>query len=164
MKQKPRLRAIAAMSLNRVIGRNGGIPWHIPDEFRWFKQTTTGHTVLMGRKTYESIGRPLPNRRNLVVSRSGDIPGVETLTSLEGFDPERFAPEGKDVFVLGGAQIYSHLLPQCDDLLLTVIPREMGGDAFFPAFEDSFILQGKVLSHPEFEVFHYTSKHSVKNG
>ena len=146
------------MAQNRVIGKDGGIPWHIADEFRWFKRATTGHTVLMGRKTYDSIGRPLPNRRNIVVTRGEAIPGVETIATLDGFDPAQYAAPGTDVFVLGGAQIYALLLPKCAELLLTVIPRDVEGDAFFPPFEEHFTFQEIVLTHPEFEVHRYTAK------
>jgi dihydrofolate reductase len=79
-----RLKAIAAMSRNRVIGDGNRIPWHLPDDFKWFKQMTTGHTIIMGRKTFESIGRPLPNRKTIVISRSGFAhPGVVTVSNLE---------------------------------------------------------------------------------
>src|SRR5438132_11171950 len=84
------LKAIAAMSLNRVIGSGGKIPWHLPEDFRWFKQLTTGHVVVMGRKTFESLGKPLPNRTNIVVTRRGDLPGVVTIGDLTALDPEQF--------------------------------------------------------------------------
>ena len=87
------MKAIAAMSLNRVIGRAGNLPWHLPEEFRWFKQTTSGQAVLMGRKTFDSLGRPLPNRTNIVVTREGQIPGVETVRDLAAFDPTAYAPK-----------------------------------------------------------------------
>jgi len=147
------LKAIAAMSLNRVIGHQGQIPWRLPEDFRWFKRMTTGHVVLMGRKTFESLGKPLPNRTNIVVTRAGEIPGVLTLTDLRSFDPEVFAP--KEVFVIGGAQIYAQLLPLCSDLFLSVVQREVDGDAFFPAFEDDFEWVERPLQQPEFVVEHY---------
>ena len=147
------LRAIAAMSLNRVIGKDGKIPWHIPEDFKWFKKTTAGQAVLMGRKTYESLGRPLPNRRNLVVTRQADLgEGVEIVRELEGFDPADYAC---DVWVIGGAEIYRQMLGRCDDLYLSVIPRGIDGDTYFPEFEDQFELVGTVLQHPDFEVKHY---------
>ena len=155
MSHTPQLKAIAAMALNRVIGREGTIPWHISDELRWFKRATTGHSVLMGRKTYQSLGRPLPNRQNLVVTRGSHIEGVTTLHDLAGFDPAVYAAPGTDVFVIGGAEIYAQLLPRCDELLLTIIPRTVEGDAFFPEFEPLFELAETVLVHPEFEVRRY---------
>jgi len=147
------VKAIAAMSLNRVIGRDGRIPWHLPEDFRWFKRMTSGHVVLMGRKTFESLGKPLPNRANIVVTRRGEIPGVLTLADLRSFDPEAFAP--REVFVIGGAEIYAQLLPLCSDLYLSVVQREVEGDAFFPPFEDDFELLESPLRQPEFIVEHY---------
>jgi dihydrofolate reductase len=148
----PRLQAIAAMSLNRVIGRKGKIPWHLPEDFRWFKQKTVGNVVLMGRKTFESLGKPLPKRTNVVVTRGPEIPGVITLRDLADFDPAQFA---QPVFVIGGAEIYAQLLPRCSDLFLTVVQREVEGDAFFPAFEPLFEYADSPLATTEFEVRHY---------
>ncbi len=147
------MKAIAAMSLNRVIGREGKIPWHLPADFRWFKQCTTGQAVLMGRKTYESLGRPLPNRRNLVVTRGAVIPGVEMVSDLAGFDPDLLAPQ--EVWVIGGAEIYAQMLSRCSELYLSVVGREVEGDAYLPPFESEFRLEGIVLQEPEFEVRRY---------
>jgi dihydrofolate reductase len=147
------LKAIAAMSLNRVIGRAGQIPWHLPEDFRWFKRMTLGHVVLMGRKTFESLGKPLPNRTNIVLTRRGEIPGILTLADLRSFDPEAFAP--KEVFVIGGAEIYAQLLPLCSDLYLSVVQRAVDGDAFFPPFENVFELVERPFRQPEFVVEHY---------
>jgi len=158
MSNVPKLIAIAAMARNRVIGRGGTIPWHISDELRWFKRTTTGHTVLMGRKTFASLGRPLPNRRNLVVTHGPEIEGVTVIRDLATFDPAAFAAPETDVFVIGGAQIYAQLIPRCNELLLTVVPNEVEGDAYFPAFEPLFDFQEIVLVHPEFEVRRYVRK------
>src|SRR5438046_1174600 len=111
------------MSLNRVIGNGNKIPWHLPDDFKWFKQMTTGQIVVMGRKTFESIGKPLPNRETIVVSRSAtSIPGVRVVSSLEQINP---AAESRDVFICGGAQIYEQTLPRCSDLYLTLVKREV---------------------------------------
>ena len=149
------LRAIAAMSLNRVIGKEGKIPWHIPEDFKWFKRTTTGQAVLMGRKTYESLGRPLPNRRNLVVTRGGGLDGVEIVRDLEVFRPEDYPC---DVWVIGGAEIFRQMLRRCEGLYLSVIPRVVEGDTFFPEFEDRFEFLGTVLKHQDFEVREYRRK------
>ena len=158
MSEHPKLIAIAAMARNRVIGRAGAIPWRISDELRWFKRATTGHTVLMGRKTYASLGRPLPNRRNLVITRGPEIEGVTAIRDIDAFDPAAYADPGTDVFVIGGAQIYAQLLPRCAELLLTVVPLEVEGDAFFPEFEPLFDSRETVLVHPEFEVRRYVRK------
>lgn len=155
MSPSPQLIAIAAMARNRVIGREGAIPWHISDELRWFKKVTTGHTVLMGRKTYQSLGRPLPNRRNLVVTHGPDIEGVTVVRDLSTFDPSQYAAPGTDIFIIGGAAIYEQMLPRCEELLLTHVPLEVEGDAFFPEFEPLFDFAETLLVHPEFEVRRY---------
>jgi dihydrofolate reductase len=154
------LRAIAAMSLNRVIGKDGHLPWHIPEDFKWFKKTTSGAAVLMGRKTFESLGRPLPNRRNLVATRGPGLalstnPEVELIHDLTTFRANDFQC---DIWVIGGAEIYSKMLPRCESLYLSIIPREVEGDVFFPEFEDQFTLAGTVLTHPDFEVKEYRRK------
>lgn len=141
------------MSLNRVIGRDNKIPWHLPEDFRWFKQCTTGQVILMGRKTFESLGKPLPNRTNVVVSRSAELPGVEIVRDLESFNPEAYS--GREVWVIGGAEIYTQLLPKCTDLYLTVVQRDVEGDAYFPEFESLFEFVKIELRTPEFEVRHY---------
>ena len=151
-------KAIAAMSLNRVIGAGNQIPWHLPEDFKWFKQTTTGHVIVMGRKTFESIGRPLPNRTTVVLSRSHlQHPDVQTVRSLE-----ELAPLAGDhqVFICGGAQIYEQALPLCSDLYLTLVKREYEGDAFFPPFEDRFELVEEILDASEFKILHYQSRKS----
>ena len=146
-------KAIAAMSLNRVIGAGNRIPWHLPEDFKWFKQTTTGHVLVMGRKTFESIGRPLPNRTTFVLSRSAwSHPGVETIRSLD----EIAARTGdRQVFICGGAQVYAQALPLCDELWLTLVRRTVDGDAFFPPFEDQFALAEEIRDTPEFTILHY---------
>ncbi|HMP83284.1 MAG TPA: dihydrofolate reductase [Verrucomicrobiota bacterium] len=148
--------AIAAMSLNRVIGNGNQIPWHLPEDFKWFKATTTGHVIVMGRKTFESIGRPLPNRTTVVLSRSAwTHPGVTTIGSLEQLPA--LAGE-RQVFICGGAQIYQQTLPLCADLYLTLVKREVQGDAFFPKFEDQFELVEEIRDTPEFKILHYRRK------
>jgi dihydrofolate reductase len=149
-------KAIAAMSLNRVIGRGNQIPWHLPEDFKWFKRMTTGNVVVMGRKTFESIGKPLPNRQTIVVSRSGfSYPGVKTVMSLDEIDP---ANEAREVFICGGGQIYQQALGRCSDLYLTVVKREVEGDAFFPAFENQFGEVETLSDTPEFKIIHYRRK------
>ena len=146
-------KAIAAMSLNRVIGAGNQIPWHLPEDFKWFKQMTTGHVIVMGRKTFESIGKPLPNRETIVLSR-GDFtfPGVRVVRKLN--EVESLAI-GKEVFICGGAQVYQQALPLCSDLYLTLVKREVEGDAFFPPFEDQFELAEEIRDTPEFKILHY---------
>lgn len=136
------LSAIAAMAKNRVIGRGNAIPWHVPADFKFFKKTTMGGILLMGRKTFESIGRPLPGRITVVLSRAGTPPApapeAENLFRLRDLAAlDEIAPE-KKVFVAGGAEIYRLLLPFCEELFLTTIDAEPQGDAFFPPFENLF--------------------------
>jgi dihydrofolate reductase len=147
------LRAIAAMSLNRVIGAGGRLPWHLPEDFRWFKQVTWGGTLVMGRRTFESIGRPLPGRTTVVLSRAGfEFPGVRTVGSLEALG-DLALPE--PVFICGGAQVYALALPRCGELYLTLVWREVAGDAFFPPFEADFELVARLRETAEFSILHY---------
>jgi dihydrofolate reductase len=149
--------AIAAMAENRVIGRGGQIPWHLPDDFRFFKRTTLSHVLVMGRKTFESIGRPLPGRDTIVLTRSAwSHPGVVTATSLDALP---LAPEDpREVFICGGAQAYAQALPRCSELYLTHVHRTVEGDTFFPPFEEQFELTGVLLEHLDFTVRHYRNR------
>ena len=149
-------KAIAAMALNRVIGNGNQIPWHLPEDFKWFKATTTGHVIVMGRKTFESIGKPLPNRKTIVLSRSAwSHPGVKTISSLDALPA---LVSDKQVFICGGAQIYEQTLPLCSELFLTLVKREVAGDAFFPKFEDQFELVEEIRDTPEFKILRYQAK------
>jgi dihydrofolate reductase len=147
-------KAIAAMSENRVIGRGNTIPWHLPADFQWFKRVTMGHTLVMGRKTFESIGRPLPGRTTVVLSRSGFThPQVRTVRSLAEVAPESLFPG--EVFICGGAEVYAQALPYCSDLFLTRVKRVVEGDAFFPAFEEAFERVAQIEDNPDFCILHY---------
>ena len=114
-----------------------------------------GHSVLMGRKTFESIGRPLPGRRNLVVTRSGTIEGVEIIRDLEKFDSGRYEEEGKDLFIIGGAEIYRALLLKCDSIFVTLVKQEFEGDTYFPPFESDFELSEVIRETPTYDVLCY---------
>ena len=190
------------MSLNRVIGCAGGLPWHLPADFQWFKRATLGAFVLMGRKTFESLGKPLPNRTNIVLTRAprrlardlahaalfsgatvgGWVPRIGRPAYQLGFERmnerdvwlvgslprllaalERERPS-REVWVIGGAQIYEQLLPLCTDLFLSVVQREVEGDSFFPQFEPMFEFVETTLRHEEFEVRHYRNSSSVAPG
>lgn len=124
---------IAAMALNRIIGDKGTIPWKIPGEQKMFKEITFGHTVIMGRKTYEAIGCPLPGRTNIVVTRQADYqaPGCKIASDLVNA-LKACADEESEVFICGGGQLYHEALPLADRIYLTVIPREIAGDTYFP--------------------------------
>jgi len=124
--------AIAAVSLNRVIGKDGKVPWDIPEDLHRFMRLTRGHTVLMGRKSFESLGKPLPGRRNVVLS-SKPIPGVESYTSIDAALTE-LRNEDK-VFVIGGGEVFRQMLDRVDLIQLTIVEREVDGDTYFPHYE-----------------------------
>jgi len=147
------------MSLNRVIGAGNRIPWHLPEDFKWFKKMTTGQVIVMGRKTFESIGKPLPNRTTIVLTRSPEpIPGVRMLSDLSQLDAADPALGGREIYICGGAQVYKQALPLCSDLYLTLVQRVVEGDILFPAFEDQFELVEEVLERPEFKILHYRAR------
>ena len=131
---------IVAQAQNRVIGRNNALPWYLPNDLKYFKKVTLGKPIIMGRKTYESIGRPLPGRPNIVISRQQDyapegisvVPNLEEAISLAESLVE--INGGDEVMVIGGAQIYALALPQADRLYITQVHAEVEGDAHFPEF------------------------------
>jgi dihydrofolate reductase len=154
MSAMPKLTAIVAMTPGRVIGRDGGLPWHLPGDLAFFKRTTVGHPVVMGRKTWDSIGRPLPKRRNLVLTRDAGwhADGAEPLhapAELAGFPG---ISEGDRVFVIGGAAVYEAFMPWLEDLLVSHLHAEHPGDTWFPEFEQWFPCCETVETHPEFTV------------
>ena len=122
------------MSKNRVIGDSNTLIWHLPEDLKRFKQLTTGNAIVMGRKTYESIGGPLPNRRNIIITRNSDysVDGCEVVNSLE----EAFLLTGDDCFVIGGGEIYKQALDKSDRIYLTLIDKEYDGDTQFPEIGD----------------------------
>jgi dihydrofolate reductase len=125
---------LAAVGANLVIGRAGDMPWHLPPDLAHFKATTMGHTMVMGRKTYDSIGRALPGRRTVVITRQQGwhAPGVEVAHSLA----EALALAGPtEVFVVGGSEVYRQAMPFADQMMLTEIEQSPQGDIFFPTFE-----------------------------
>jgi dihydrofolate reductase len=126
---------IVAMDRNRAIGYRGKLPWHLPADLKFFKETTTGHTILMGRKTYESIGKPLPKRTNVVLTRNPSFhaEGVQVVHSLKEA-VQKF--EGDQLFIIGGAEIFTALLPAADKLIVTHIDHEFEADTYFPAIPE----------------------------
>ena len=151
----PSFTAIVAMAENRVIGAGNRLPWHLPEDFKWFKQQTLGKTLLMGRKTFESIGRPLPGRTTLVLSRTAaEIPGVTVIRSLD--EIAEVAPTASEVMVCGGAEIYRLTQPLWSEVFVTRVKRTVdGGDAFFPEFEAGFDEPEVVRDTPEFTILRY---------
>ena len=131
----PKLVLIVAMARNRVIGKDGNLPWRLPEDLKRFRSLTMGHPIIMGRKTYDSIGRALPGRRNIVVSRQRNlaIEGVETATSLPA--ALEMTSGADKVFVIGGEQIYQAALPMADRIELTRIEADFDGDVLFPEID-----------------------------
>lgn len=126
---------VVAMAENGVIGRDGGLPWRLPDDLKHFKRLTSGYTVIMGRKTFDEVGRPLPNRRNLVVSRNPGF-AAEGITVAPSLDAALALAAGEsEVFVIGGGEIYRQALPRADRLHLTQVHAAVDGDTTFPAFD-----------------------------
>jgi len=133
-----KLSLIVALSENGAIGNNGGLPWHLSADLRRFKRLTMGHVMLMGRKTWESIGRPLPGRTSIVISRQRDyrsgFDGVPVVVSLDNAlaEARNVVDETAEVFVIGGARVYEMVFPRVDRLQLTRVHAEVDGDVFFP--------------------------------
>jgi dihydrofolate reductase len=151
-----KLCAIVAITPDRVIGRAGTLPWHLPEDLAFFKRTTTGHAIVMGRKTFESIGKPLPKRRNIVLTRdpAWSAPGVETIHRPEEIDT---LPDlDGTVFIIGGAEIYAAFLPRTDELLVSHVFSRHPGDTVFPEFADRFQPAEILENHPDFEVRRWT--------
>jgi len=139
---------VAAMAENRVIGRGGGLPWNLPDDQKHFKRLTLDHTVIMGRKTFEEINRPLANRRNVVVSRNPAFqpPGVTVVPNLA--EALALGATESEVFVIGGAEIYRLALPRADRLYLTFVDAVVEGDTYFPPFDESAWVLEDEQFHP----------------
>jgi len=147
----PLFQAIAAMSENRAIGHLGKIPWHLPEDYRWFKEKTMGGTLVMGRKTFEGIGKALPGRETVVLTRSSRTLGVTTCHNLLSLE-ESLSSLPKPYWICGGAEIYRQLLRRCDVLYLTRVKRLAPGDAFFPPFEDKFEFDQTIHENEQFRV------------
>jgi len=136
-----KLSLICAMDENMVIGRNNSLPWHLPEDLKYFKRTTMGKSIIMGRKTYESIGRPLPGRTNIIVTRSRDYEVenarvVDCLTdAIELAETISFIDGSEEAFIIGGAELYKHALPFVDRMHLTMVHSEVDGDTYFPDFD-----------------------------
>ncbi|MFM5048626.1 type 3 dihydrofolate reductase [Aeromonas veronii] len=141
---------IAAMAHDRVIGKDNQMPWHLPADLAHFKRVTLGKPVLMGRKTFESIGRPLPGRRNLVISRNPDyqVEGIEVVGSVEAALALLAGSSVEELMVIGGGHLYAEMLPSADCLYLTRIDLAVEGDTRFPAFDDGQWQRIACESHP----------------
>lgn len=128
---------IAAMDRNHLIGNKNQLPWHLPADFAHFKSVTMGKPIIMGRKTYDSIGKPLPGRTNIVLSRNPDIQieGVVCVNTFE--DALTLVSDAEEIMIIGGSTIYEMLLPQVDRMYITYVDAEFEGDAWFPQFDES---------------------------
>ncbi len=145
---------IAAMDNHRLIGRENGLPWHLPADFSHFKQVTMGKPVIMGRKTFESIGRPLPGRTNVIISRSGF--SAEGVIVVDSISAALQAVEGaEEAMVIGGANLYEQMLPMAHKMYLTLVDAECDGDAWFPSFDESEWEVVDEFSHPADEKNNY---------
>jgi len=153
---------IAAMASNRVIGQNNQLPRDYPEDLKRFRKLTSGHTIVMGRKTYESIGRPLPKRRNIVLTRGWNIEGVETFSSIDQLLDTLYSEETPDcklwdsckeeeIFIIGGSEIYKQFLNKADYIYLTLIKKNYEWDTFFPEFEQNY----KEIEREKFKKFDF---------
>ncbi len=132
---KPTISLVCAMANNRVIGKDNDMPWHMPADLKHFKETTMGKPIVMGRKTFESIGRPLPGRRNVVITRNSDYQaeGIDVVASIE--EAIELLNDVEEIMITGGGNIYQQTIDKADRLYLTFIDLDTDGDAFFPEFE-----------------------------
>ncbi|MES2661313.1 MAG: dihydrofolate reductase [Verrucomicrobiota bacterium] len=146
------LTAVVAMTPDRVIGKAGTLPWHLPEDLAFFKRTTSGHPIVMGRKTYESIGRPLPKRRNIVLTRdlTWSAEGVEVIHQPENLG--KLPDLDGRVFIIGGSEIYAAFLPDLDDLVVSHVFGNYDGDTRLPEFEGNFPDSEILETHADFEV------------
>lgn len=142
---------IAALSPDGTIGEKGKIPWHISADLKRFKRVTMGHPIIMGRKTFESIGKPLPGRRNIILSRQ---PGADHFTSLEA--ALKSCSKDETVFIIGGAEVYRAALPLADKLLLTHVHQNVTGDTKFPAFDRTQWIEVSRQDTDECSLVEYT--------
>jgi len=156
---------IVAMASNRVIGDRGEIPWKIPGEQKMFKEITMGHCMIMGRKTFEAIGRALPGRTNIVVTRQADYqaPGCVVVHDLKSA-LESCPPDESEAFIIGGGQIYNETIANADRIYLTVLPREVAGDTYFSEFDESEYEIIKSDFIDAVEPYHFYIYERVKRG
>ncbi|MBB5436853.1 dihydrofolate reductase [Pedobacter sp. AK017] len=126
---------VVAIAENNAIGKNNELLWHLPTDLKHFKQLTSGHTIIMGRKTFDSIGKPLPNRRNIVITRSNslEIPGAEVVNNID--QALALCTAEKEVFIVGGAEIYRQAMDKTDKIYLTTVHAGFEGDAYFPEID-----------------------------
>jgi len=147
-----KLTGIVAMTPERVIGKDNDMPWHLPEDLKMFKATTKGHPIVMGRKTWDSIGRPLPGRQNIVLTRNTEwsADGAEVINEPD--DLSRLTLQDEHVFIIGGAQVYEMFLPYLDGLYVSHVFDSPAGDTYFPEFEQYFSGYDVVEVFDDFEL------------
>ena len=156
------LSAIVAMTRERVIGRDGKLPWHLPEDLKFFKKETSGHPIVMGRKTFDSIGRPLPKRQNIVLTRdpSWQHEGVEVIHDPAGLDQlDLIDPKA---YLIGGAEIYRLFLSRLDEIIITHVHQDHPGDTIFPEFQDLFPNSEILSKNEDFTIKRHFKTHSQK--
>lgn len=154
--KRPLISLIAAVARNGAIGKDNALLWHLPQDLQHFKRTTLGCPIIMGRKTWDSIGRPLPGRHNIVISRdpAWQAPGVSPASSLS--HAMQLAADVAKVFVIGGAQIYALALPQADELVLTEVDIDVEGDTYFPSWNKQDFTEVSREAHAPADGLAYT--------
>ncbi|MDP2813555.1 MAG: dihydrofolate reductase [Erysipelotrichaceae bacterium] len=153
---------IVAIGHNYVIGKDGWMPWNIPEDLRHFKEKTLNHTVVMGRKTFDAIGRPLPRRKNIVVTRDPrwHFDGVEVIDDFELFLQKNQKSEN-EIFIAGGAQIYETALPYAEKMIISHIDTEIDGDTFFPKWDRTKFDLTDTVEYTDFSVKTYQKKKGI---
>jgi dihydrofolate reductase len=140
------IKIIVATSKNRVIGKNNSLIWRLPNDLKRFKQITSGSAVVMGRNTYESIGRPLPNRRNIVITRQNiNIKGCEVVNSIE----QALLLCDRNCFIIGGGEVYKQTIDIADKIYLTLIHEDFEGDSYFPEIDSSWFIISRIDNQPD---------------
>lgn len=146
---------IVAAAQNGVIGKNNELPWHIPEDLKRFKAITTGHPVIMGRRTFESLGRPLPNRTNVVITRNRDYRADGVLVAGSLREAVALFPADEEVFIIGGGEIYRQAMEFADKIYLTLVRHPFEGDCYFPAIDESIWRVTLCQIHSQGEKFPY---------
>jgi dihydrofolate reductase len=151
-------KAIAAMSANRIIGNGNKLPWDIPLETEWFRKTTEGQLLIVGRKTYESIKHKNPESIYVVLTKNKRLASKGNVIYINTIEQIDSILTNKQIWVCGGANIYEQTLHRCDELFLSIIKEDYSGDCKFPLFEKYFVFNKKIIEHVNFETLHYLNK------
>ncbi|MGB3065172.1 dihydrofolate reductase [Sphingobacterium thalpophilum] len=160
----PTITLIVAASENNAIGINNQMPWHLPNDFKYFKKNTLDHSVLMGRKTFDAIGKALPGRRNIVITRNAEFQADEVDVANSIQEALLYCRDEREVFIIGGANIYQQALPLASKVLLTRVHTTIPGDAFFPTLssEDWELVSSELHAADDRHAFAYTFEVYIK--